>query len=83
MSQRGGREERRDQGISLELRGACAPYRSLGEPAPARGDQQPERLEVLKGAFLISLERGAWLLRHPAAEQRGLDASSHQIKANI
>lgn len=76
-----GRE--RDLGISLELKEACVLYRSLGEPAPARVDKQPQTLEVLEGAFVISLEHGALALRHPSAGQRGPDASINQIKANI
>lgn len=50
-------------------------YRSLGETAPARGDQQPQGLEGLKGAFVISLEHGVLPLRNPLAEQRGPDAT--------
>lgn len=76
ISQLGGIEKRRDLGISLGQRKAPVPYRSLGETAPARGDRQPQGLEVLKGAFVISLEHGVLPFRYPLAEQRGPDATS-------
>lgn len=45
ISQLGGREERRDPGITdLELRVACAPHGSLG--ALGRGELQPQAFEV-------------------------------------
>lgn len=72
----GGIEKRRDLGTSLGQRKASVLYRSLGETAPARGDQQPQVLEVLKGAFVISLGHGALPSDTPLAEQRGPDATS-------
>lgn len=64
-----GRE--RDLGISLELKEACVLYRSLGEPAPARVDKQPQTLKVLEGAFVISLEHGASALKTPFSWAEG------------
>lgn len=75
ISQLGGIQKRRDLGISLGQGKASVLYRSLGETAPASGDQQPQGLEGLKRAFVISLEHGVWPLRNPLAEQRGPDAT--------
>lgn len=63
--------------MGLELKMACALHRSLGKQQLVRGDRQPQGLEVLEGALDITLEHRALPLRHPAAEQRDLDASIH------
>ena len=62
---------------------ACVLHRSLGKPEPVQGAQQPQALEVLKEALVISLEHRVLPLRYSSPGHLDYSVAEHLPLAQV